>query len=162
MSNALVVVVLSRAPQTLSIHVDVGSRFPALISASGRCYAALSGLPESELAEKFSTLQWENPPDYDVVWSEQRAKLQAISAVCREAGCNKVLIRGGKTQVKLTTSDIFELGSEIAKLRLRVAMVELHDASWKDETFLKMVASNRGSLVQFFDNEEEAREWLGV
>ena len=61
----MVVVVLSRAPHTLSIHVDVGSRFPALISASGRCYAALSGWPESTLAEKFSALQWENPPEYE-------------------------------------------------------------------------------------------------
>ena len=73
----MVVVALARAPQTLSIHVDVSSRFPALISASGRCYAALSDWPEPELAEKFSALQWENPPDYDT-WREEVAA----------AGCN--------------------------------------------------------------------------
>ncbi len=69
----MVVVALARAPQTLSIHVDVSSRFPALISASGRCYAALSGWPESELAEKFCTLQWENPPDYETWRAEVAA-----------------------------------------------------------------------------------------
>ena len=61
----MVVVALARAPHTLSIHVDVSSRFPALISASGRCYAALSGWPEPELETKFNALQWENPPNYE-------------------------------------------------------------------------------------------------
>ena len=61
----MVVVALARAPQRLSIHVDVGSRFPAMISASGRCFAALSGWSEPELEVRFDTLQWENPPDYE-------------------------------------------------------------------------------------------------
>ena len=69
----MVVVALARAPQTLSIHVDVSSRFPALISASGRCYAALSGWPEPELAEKFKALRWENPPDYETWRAEVAA-----------------------------------------------------------------------------------------
>ncbi len=69
----MVVVALARAPQTLSIHVDVSSRFPALISASGRCYAALSGWPEEELAERFYALPWENPPDYET-WRREVAE----------------------------------------------------------------------------------------
>ena len=69
----MVVVALARAPQTLSIHVDVSSRFPALVSASGRCFAALSGLPEEKLAENFYSLPWENPPDYDTWRAEVRA-----------------------------------------------------------------------------------------
>ena len=73
----MVVVALARAPQNLSIHVDVSSRFPALISASGRCYAALSGWPEAKLAENFKALQWENPPDYET-WRGEVA----------DAGCN--------------------------------------------------------------------------
>jgi len=72
-NDHMVVVALAHAPQTLSIHVDVGSRFPSLISASGRCYAALSGWSEHELAEKFSKLQWENPPDYETWRAEVAA-----------------------------------------------------------------------------------------
>ena len=53
----MVVIALARAPQNLSIHVDVSSRFPALISASGRCFAALSGWAESTLEKKFNALQ---------------------------------------------------------------------------------------------------------
>ncbi|NKB55864.1 MAG: helix-turn-helix domain-containing protein [Alphaproteobacteria bacterium] len=77
----MVVVALARAPQTLSIHVDVSSRFPALISASGRCYAALSGWPDKELAEKFDALPWENPPDYETWRTEVSAAGQNGYAV---------------------------------------------------------------------------------
>ena len=71
----------------------------------------------------------ETPPNYDVVWIEQPPKLQAISAACSEAGTEKVLLRGSNTNVKLTPSDIFALGEEIGKLKLKIAIVQLHDAS---------------------------------
>ncbi|NKB55650.1 MAG: helix-turn-helix domain-containing protein [Alphaproteobacteria bacterium] len=61
----MVVVAIARARQNLSIHVNVGSRFPALISASGRCYAALSDWSKEELRERFSALQWQNPPRFN-------------------------------------------------------------------------------------------------
>jgi len=104
----------------------------------------------------------ENPPDHEIIWSEQPPKLRVLAEVCREAGCHKVLIVGAKAKVHLATMDIFQLGEEIAKLGLRIAIVESHDASQDDETFLKIVASNRGSLIQFFDNEKDAKDWLGV
>ncbi len=80
-NDHMVVVVLSHAPQTLSIHVEVGSRFPVLISASGRCYAALSGWPEAELREKFNALRWDNPPDYETWRAEAVAAGQNGYAV---------------------------------------------------------------------------------
>ena len=61
----MVVVAIARARQNLTIHVNVGSRFPALISASGRCYAALSGWTDAELAPRFKALDWQNPPLFD-------------------------------------------------------------------------------------------------
>jgi DNA-binding IclR family transcriptional regulator len=36
----MIVVAIARPAQPFRLHVDVGSRFPALISASGRCIAA--------------------------------------------------------------------------------------------------------------------------
>ena len=104
----------------------------------------------------------ENPPDYDVVWIEQPPKLQAMSAACSEAGYNKVLIRGSKENVKLTTMQVFALGKEVAKLKLMVAVVTQHDASKEMVKFLENVTKNRSLPVRFFDNEQDARDWLGV
>ena len=104
----------------------------------------------------------ETPPNYDVVWIEHQPMLQAISAACSEAGCRKVLLRGSNTNVKLTTPEIFELGEEIAKLNLKIAIVQFHDASQENEELLENAATNRGGPIRFFDNEQDARAWLGV
>lgn len=63
----MVVVALSRAPLPLRLQVDLGSRFPALISATGRCHAAfnLGELPEARLRSRFARLEWDHPPDFD-------------------------------------------------------------------------------------------------
>ncbi len=104
----------------------------------------------------------ENPPNYDVVWIEQPPKLQAISAACSEAGYWKVLIRESNVNVKLTSTQIFELGQEIAKLYMKFAVVSTHDASKDDERLLEDVATNRGSPLRFFNKEQDAKDWLGV
>lgn len=61
----MIVVALSQAPLPFRLQVDLGSRFPALISATGRCFAAFSSVPESELKKQFSKLKWEHPPTYE-------------------------------------------------------------------------------------------------
>ncbi len=104
----------------------------------------------------------EDPPDYNVVWIDQPPKLQAMSAACSEAGYRKVLIRGSKANVKLTTMQVFALGEEVAKLNLMVAIVTQSDASEETKNFLEHVASNRGLPVQFFDDEQDAKDWLGL
>ncbi len=118
--------------------------------------------PEYAISIQSGYVLVENPLNYDVVWIEQPPKLQAISAACSEAGSRKVLLRGSNTNVKLTVSEIFELGKEIAKLRLNIAIVQLHDASKEHEELLENAATNRGSPVQFFNNEQDARDWLGM
>ena len=104
----------------------------------------------------------EDPPNYDVVWSEQPPKLQAISAACSEAGCRKVLIRGSNAKVKLQTSQIFKLGKEVGKLNLKIAVVTFDDASPQQKNLLENASTNRSSPVRFFDNEIDAKYWLGV
>ncbi|MCZ6898348.1 MAG: hypothetical protein O7D95_06565 [Betaproteobacteria bacterium] len=104
----------------------------------------------------------ERSQDYKVVLSEQPAKLMEMSAACKEAGCRKVLILGHRTKVRLSTQEIFELGKEIAKLSLQIAVVELHDASKENVEFLENVVVNRGVPIQFFDNEQDAKDWLEV
>lgn len=67
-TDHMVVVALSRAQQPFRLQVDLGSQFPALISATGRCHAAfnLVDLPSSQLRARFEKLKWDNPPGYRV------------------------------------------------------------------------------------------------
>jgi DNA-binding IclR family transcriptional regulator len=66
----MVVVALARAQAPVRLHVDVGSRFPALISATGRCLAAFSTHPWSEIENRFRRLRWHNAPAYET-WSKE-------------------------------------------------------------------------------------------
>ncbi len=104
----------------------------------------------------------ERPDNYEVVLGEQPAALMELSALCKEAGCQKVLILGPNTKVSLSLLDIYELGEEIADSHLHIAIAESHDASRDDEAFLETVVFNRGGPLQFFDSEKEAKSWLGV
>jgi DNA-binding IclR family transcriptional regulator len=66
----MIVVALSRAQAPMRIHVDVGSRFPALISATGRCLAAFGEHPWSEVEKRFRSLRWHNAPPYET-WRKE-------------------------------------------------------------------------------------------
>ncbi len=61
----MVVVALSQVQQPFRLQVDMGSRFPALISATGRCHAAFGGLDEEALREGFKRLKWDHAPLFD-------------------------------------------------------------------------------------------------
>ena len=104
----------------------------------------------------------QRPQHYAVVLDEQPALLAELSAVCEQAGTRNVLILGPKTEVGLSTFDIFELGGQIANSRLRIAIAEEHDAANEDVEFLESVAWNRGGLIKFFDSKKEAEDWLGT
>ena len=58
----MVVLAISRADPGLRLHVEVGSRFPALISATGRCLAAFGGHAWDEMAARFARLRWHRAP----------------------------------------------------------------------------------------------------
>lgn len=60
------------------LNVQVGSRFPALISATGRCIAAWGSYAPAELETRFAKLRWEEPPSF--------AEWQAQVAQTREQG----------------------------------------------------------------------------
>jgi DNA-binding IclR family transcriptional regulator len=61
----MVVVAVAQAPTLVQIQVGVGSRFPAFISATGRCVAARSGLNRARLKQRFAALKWDAPPAFD-------------------------------------------------------------------------------------------------
>lgn len=69
----MVVVALSQAPLAFRLQVDLGSRFPALISATGRCLAAFSDIPDDVLRARFDALKWDHPPTFQR-WLEEVAE----------------------------------------------------------------------------------------
>ncbi len=52
------------------LSVQVGSRFPALISATGRCIAAFGSYAEADLEARFAKLRWDDPPSF-AEWQAQ-------------------------------------------------------------------------------------------
>jgi DNA-binding IclR family transcriptional regulator len=58
----MIVVAVSRSPSSIHLHTDVGGRFPALISATGRCLAAFGGHGAEAIRNRFHELRWDNPP----------------------------------------------------------------------------------------------------
>ena len=59
----MIVVAISKAQLPLRLHVDIGSRFPALISATGRCVAAYTDQPAKEVERRFRELRWHRTPN---------------------------------------------------------------------------------------------------
>lgn len=57
----IVVTALSRSSLPFRLHVDVGSRFPGLISATGRLVAAFGAAPSEEIEKQFASLRWQKP-----------------------------------------------------------------------------------------------------
>ena len=55
------------------LSAQIGSSFPALISATGRCIAAFGAHAESDLAARFKTLHWDEAPGFEA-WKAQVAE----------------------------------------------------------------------------------------
>ena len=67
----IVVVATSQAGNNFQISAQIGSRFPALISATGRCIAAFGDIDEEEIKSRFDTLRWDVPPS----WTEWKSQV---------------------------------------------------------------------------------------
>ncbi len=66
----IIVVATSQSGNSLQLSAQIGSRFPALISATGRCIAAFGDHPPTKLRAKFDTLRWDEPPTFET-WQAQ-------------------------------------------------------------------------------------------
>lgn len=58
----IVVVAISGTQLEGRIHVEIGGRFPALMSATGRCLAAFGGFSQSEIDAQLKKIRWDRPP----------------------------------------------------------------------------------------------------
>ena len=101
----IVVVAISQSGQNFQLSTQIGSRFPALISATGRCIAAFGNHDESELQARFKTLLWDEPPTYDK-WQAQvrQTRLQgfAVDAGSYISGVTVVAAPVWKTRAQLS------------------------------------------------------------
>lgn len=140
----MVVVALSRAPLPFRLQVDLGSRFPALISATGRCHAAfnLGDLPGEELSSRFARLQWDHPPTFEA-WREEIQRTRAdgyavdrgryISGVTilavplfdRAERMTHSIVAIGISE-RIEAAGVPQLGARMLKLRDEVAALLVH------------------------------------
>jgi DNA-binding IclR family transcriptional regulator len=72
----IIVVAASQLGQNIQLSAQIGSRFPALISATGRCIAAFGEHQEGELEARFRELRWDEPPTFEA-WKQQVAQTRA-------------------------------------------------------------------------------------
>ncbi len=81
----MTVVAIARPGGALALQVDVGSRYPALISATGRCVAAFGGHAAAALESRFVKLRWDNPPMLEA-WRADVAETKRLGFAVDE-GC---------------------------------------------------------------------------
>jgi DNA-binding IclR family transcriptional regulator len=101
----IIVVAVSQSGQNFQLSTQVGSRFPALISATGRCIAAFGDHSEAELEARFRTLRWDEPPTFDewrVQVSQTRVQGFAVDAGNYISGVTVVAAPVWKTPGKLS------------------------------------------------------------
>lgn len=82
-TDHMVVVAKAEGGGNFQLSTQIGSRFPALISATGRCLAAYGDMKGAELERRFAQLRWDNPPEF-ALWlaevSEARRQGYAVDA----------------------------------------------------------------------------------
>ena len=73
----IIVVATAQGGVNFQLSAQIGSRFPALISATGRCIAAFGQVPPAELERRFHALRWDEPPSFSD-WQDQVAQTRAL------------------------------------------------------------------------------------
>jgi len=124
----IIVVVASQAGNNFQLSTQIGSRFPALISATGRCIAAFGDHAAADLEARFRTLRWDEPPTLDE-WKAQVRQTRelglAVDAGHYIAGVTVVAAPVWKTRAKLSHA-LVAIGLEGAVRRS--GLVALQDA----------------------------------
>lgn len=123
----IIVVAASQSGNTLQLSTQIGSRFPALISATGRCIAAFGNHSESELEARFRTVRWDEPPTFDQWKAQVRETRQqgiAIDAGNYISGVTVIAVPVWKTRAQLSHA-LVALGIGSA---LRAGLPALQDA----------------------------------
>lgn len=124
----IIVVAVSQSGNNFQLSAQIGSRFPALISATGRCIAAFGDHSEAELEARFRTLRWDEPPTFDE-WKAQVSQTRAQGFAVDEgnyiSGVTLVAAPVWKSRAKLSHALVaISIGSALR----RAALPALQDA----------------------------------
>ncbi len=130
----MVVVALSQVQLPFRLQVDLGSRFPAMISGTGRCFAAFNPMDPAELRARFDRLVWDHAPDYDR-WQSEAAETRARGyAVDRGDYISGVTVTAvpffdgaGRMVHSMVAIGITERVDAIGPDRLATAMMKVRD-----------------------------------
>jgi DNA-binding IclR family transcriptional regulator len=129
----IIVVAVSQAGANLQLSTQIGSRFPALISATGRCIAAFGDHSQEELKTRFKTLRWDEPPSFED-WQAQvkQARVQgyAVDAGNYISGVTVVAAPVWKTRTALSHALVaIGIGSALRRAGLPALQDELRSAA---------------------------------
>lgn len=129
----IIVVAVSQSSHNFEVSTQVGSRFPALISATGRCIAAFGDHSEAEIKARFRTLRWDVPPTFEE-WQEQvrqtRAQGFAIDEGNYISGVTVLAAPVWRTPGKLSHALVaLGIGSALKRARLRALQDALRSAA---------------------------------
>jgi DNA-binding IclR family transcriptional regulator len=101
----IIVVAVSQSGQNFQLSTQIGSRFPALISATGRCIAAFGDHAEQDLEGRFHKLRWDEPPTFEE-WKSQVAEVRrtgiAVDAGNYISGVTVIAAPVWRTRAKLS------------------------------------------------------------
>lgn len=126
----MVVVALSKSHAPFRLHVDVGSRFPTLISATGRLAAAFSRSPWPKIEQRFHALRWESPPDF----ASWRAEVE-LARVQRYSIDVDNYISG----VTLIAAAVFDAKNRISHSLVAAGMTGDKDENWAEQVAQDLV-----------------------
>jgi DNA-binding IclR family transcriptional regulator len=122
----IIVVAVSQSGNNFQLSTQIGSRFPALISATGRCIAAFGEHPQAELESRFGTLRWDEAPTLEQ-WkaqvSETRVRGFAVDNGNYISGVTVVAAPVWKSRAKLSHA-IVAIGIGSALKRSGLAALE--------------------------------------
>jgi DNA-binding IclR family transcriptional regulator len=129
----IIVVTVSQSGQNFQLSTQIGSRFPALISATGRCIAAFGGHSEAELESRFHKLRWDEPPSFDA-WKSQveqtRTQGFAVDPGNYISGVTVIAAPVWKTRAKLSHALVaIGIGSSLKRAGLPAVQKALLSAS---------------------------------
>jgi DNA-binding IclR family transcriptional regulator len=129
----IIVVAHSQSGPNFQLSTQIGSRFPALISATGRCIAAFGGHSQDELKTRFKTLRWDEPPSFEE-WDAQvkQARLQgfAVDDGNYISGVTVVAAPVWKTRATLSHAIVaIGIGSALRRAGLAPLQNELYSAA---------------------------------
>lgn len=141
----MLVVALSRATLPFRLQVDLGSRFPSLISATGRCHAAfnLAGVPEDRLHARFRQLNWDHPPEFGEWMAEVAATRREGYAVDRGRYISGVTILAAPffDRTRRMTHSIVAIGISERMEAIGVAGLAARMLDIRDEVASMLVAA---------------------